>query len=201
MSEKEKMLAGKLYFSGGEELVSEHQSTKAINDRINGDWTLSMKEKIEMIKGIVGAYGDNFYIGAPVRFDYGYNLHVGHNFYANFDCIFLDDMPIVIGNNVMLGPRVSLFTASHPTDKDVRNSLLEYSRPITIGDDVWIGGNSVINPGVTIGSDVIIGSGSVVTRDIPSHTLAAGNPCRVLRSLTEDDKIKWEALAKEWHNN
>ena len=137
-----------------------------------------------------------FYIETPVRFDYGYNTKVGHNFYANFDCIFIDDMEIRIGNNVMFGPRVALYTATHPIDKDVRSSLLEYSKPITIGDDVWVGGNTVINPGVTIGSNVVIGSGSIVTRNIPSNVIAAGNPCRVIRIIDKEDKIKWEEIAK-----
>ena len=116
---------------------------------------------------------------------------VGDNFYANMDCIFLDVNEIIIGNRVLLGPRVSIFTAGHPIDKDVRNTGLEYGHKVIIGDDVWIGGNTVINPGVTIGSNVVIGSGSVVTKDIPSDCIAYGNPCRVARKITKNDKDYW----------
>lgn len=197
MTEKEKMLAGRLYISHGEELFGERQKVKRVYDRVNNDWHLTIEEKQTLIKSIIGSYGDNFYMEAPVRFDYGYNLHVGHNFYANFDCIFLDGNRIDIGDNVMLGPRVSIYTASHPIDKDVRNALYEFSRPIKIGNDVWIGGGTTINPGINIGSNVVIGSGSVVTKNIPSNVVAAGNPCQVIRAITGDDKMKWENVLKK----
>lgn len=197
MTEKEKMLAGRLYISYGKELFGERQKVKRVYDKVNNDWHLTIEEKQTLIKSIIGSYGDNFYMEAPVRFDYGYNLHVGKNFYANFDCIFLDGNRIEMGDNVMLGPRVSLYTASHPIDKDVRSALYEFSKPIKIGNDVWIGGGTTVNPGVTIGSNVVIGSGSVVTKDIPSNVVAAGNPCKVIRTITNSDKKKWETLLNE----
>ena len=133
------------------------------------------------------------FINPPFYCDYGCHISVGDNFFANFDCILLDVNTITIGNNVLFGPRVCLFTAGHPLDAGVRRELLEFGKPIVIGDDVWIGGNVTVNPGVTIGSNVVIGSGSVVTKDIPSGVVAAGNPCRVLRELTDKDRAEWEA--------
>lgn len=124
----------------------------------------------------------------PFRCDYGYNIEIGENFYSNYNCTILDCAKVTIGNNVLFAPNVSLFTAGHPIDATLRAQEYEYAFPITIGNDVWIGGNTVINPGVTIGSNVVIGSGSVITKDIPSNCIAAGNPCRVIRDITEEDK-------------
>jgi maltose O-acetyltransferase len=131
--------------------------------------------------------------------DYGVNVHLGKNFYANYDSIFLDVAPISIGDNVMIGPRTSLYTAGHPLSATVRRDGLEYGHPITIGDDVWIGGSVTICPGVTIGDNVVIGAGSVVTKDIPSGVLAAGVPATPIRPITEADEIYWDAeAAKYW---
>lgn len=197
MREKEKMIKGELYYSFGEELTADRERVKATINRANYDWTLDQKEKQKLVLSSLGSHKENAYIETPVYFDYGYNVHVGKNFYANFSCVFLDGTTIQIGDNVMVGPRVSFYTACHPIDKDVRNALLEYSKPIVIGNDVWIGGDCVINPGVTIGSNVVIGSGSVVTRNIPNDVIAAGNPCKVIRAITNDDKAYWEQRVKE----
>lgn len=194
MTQKERMLNGMLYLSGGGELFGERQKVKAIFSRVNNDWTLTIEEKMQMLRGIVGATKTNFYIEPPVYFDYGYNLFVGENFYANFDCIFLDAAPIRIGDGVMLGPRVSIYTSGHPIDKDLRNALYEFAKPVTIGDDVWIGGGTIINPGVTIGSNVVIGSGSVVVKDIPSNVVAAGNPCVVIKAIDRHETDKWAKI-------
>ncbi|MGL5750647.1 MAG: sugar O-acetyltransferase, partial [Paraclostridium sp.] len=115
--------------------------------------------------------------------DYGYNIHVGENFYANFNCIMLDVCEIRIGKNVMLAPNVQLYAAYHPIDAKTRISGLEYGAPITIGDNVWIGGGAIVNPGITIGDNVVIGSGSVVTKDIPANCVAVGNPCKVIKNI------------------
>lgn len=139
-------------------------------------------------------------INKPFYCDYGCHISIGDNFYANFDCIFLDVNRITIGNNVFLAPRVSIYTAGHPIDKDVRNTGLEYGYEVKIGNDVWIGGNTVINPGVTIGDDVVIGSNSVVTKSIPSGVVAGGNPCRIIRKITEEDKLYWEKQAKDFYD-
>ncbi len=130
----------------------------------------------------------------PFYCDYGTHIEIGRHFYANFNCTMLDVAPIKIGNNCLLGPNVSLFTAGHPLHPLPRTAGLEYGKPITLGDNVWIGGNSVICPGVRIGSNTVVGAGSVVLRDLPPNVVAAGNPCRVIRPITEADR---ETLCKE----
>jgi maltose O-acetyltransferase len=150
------------------------------------------QKKDLLLRDLLGKAGENVYINQPLYVDYGKHISIGNDFFANYDCTFLDVAHITIGNNVMFGPKVSLLTATHPLDKDIRNEQYEYGLPITIKNDVWIGGNVVVNPGVTIGCGVVVGSGSVVTKDLPDDTLCYGNPCRVIRKLTEEDKIYWE---------
>lgn len=141
-----------------------------------------------IVKELLGKAGDNVFINPPFYCDYGFNIEIGNNFFANYNCVFLDVSKIKIGDNCFIAPNVSLYTAGHPLHPVSRSSEYEYGAPITIGDNVWIGGNSVICPGVTIGSNSVIGAGSIVTKDIPDWSLAAGNPCRVIRKITEDDK-------------
>ena len=192
MTERERMLAGKLYKSvGNQELHSLKEKKDVIIAKFNDESNVNIGEKQKLLKELFKKAGNNFYIEPPFHCDYGCNITVGENFYANFDCIFLDVNEIIIGNNVFLAPRVCIYTAGHPIDKDIRNEYLEYGYRVTIGNDVWIGGNTVINPGVNIGDNVVIGSGSVVTHDIPSNVVAAGNPCRVLRPITIADKEFW----------
>ena len=124
----------------------------------------------------------------PFHCDYGYNIEAGNNFYANYNLTILDVGKVVIGENVMVAPNVSIYTAGHPIHPDSRNSGYEYGIGVTIGNNVWIGGNTVINPGVHIGDNVVVGSGSVVTKDIPANAIAAGNPCKVLRFITDADR-------------
>jgi len=153
--------------------------------------SLSPEEENKMdglIRLILGKAGENAHIEPPFYCDYGKNIEVGKNFFANYNCTILDVGKVVIGDNVMFAPNVSVYTAGHPVHPDSRNSGYEYGISITIGNQVWIGGNTVINPGVTIGSNVVIGAGSVVTRDIPDNTIAVGNPCKVLREISEDDR-------------
>ncbi|MNC32530.1 Maltose O-acetyltransferase [compost metagenome] len=123
------------------------------------------------------------YIEPSFRCDYGYNIFLGKNFYANFDCVILDVCPVHIGDNCMLAPGVHIYTATHPLDAETRNSGVEFGKPVTIGHNVWIGGRAVINPGVTIGDNVVVGSGSVVTKDIPANAVVAGNPARVIKMV------------------
>jgi maltose O-acetyltransferase len=130
------------------------------------------------------------FINPPFYCDYGKNISVGKNLFINYNCTIIDVAKVTIGDNCLLAPNVAIYTAGHPIYPSTRNSLYEYGRPITIGDNVWIGGNSVICPGVNIGSNVVIGAGSVVTKDIPDWCVAVGNPCKVLRMITEDDKKK-----------
>ena len=136
----------------------------------------------------MGQAGEGISIVPPLYCDYGKNIRVGKNFFANYQLTLLDCAPVTIGDNVQIAPNVSIYTAGHPLHPDSRNSGYEYALPITIGDNVWIGGNVVICPGVTIGDCAVIGAGSVVTRDVPPWTVAAGNPCRVLRQITEADR-------------
>lgn len=128
----------------------------------------------------------------PVYFDFGDRVFFGEHFYANTDLTILDANKVIFGDHVFLGPHVSIYTSGHPIDADIRNKEVEYAKPVMIGSDVWIGGNVVINPGVTIGSDVVIGAGSVVTKDIPDHMIAAGNPCKVIREITGEERNYWK---------
>lgn len=146
-----------------------------------------------MVKKLFGKTGKDPYITPPVYVDYGRHVSVGDNFYANFDCIFLDVNRITIGDNVMFGPRVGLYTAGHPLDSKVRNEdQLEFGLPITIKDNVWLGGNVCVLPGVTIGENSVIGTGAVVTKDIPANSVAVGNPAKVVKSLGEKERKYWE---------
>jgi len=142
----------------------------------------------KLIKDILGKTDDNVFIEQPFHCDYGKNIEVGNNFFANYNCTILDVGKVIIGNNVQFAPNVSLYTAGHPIHPDSRNSGYEYGIDVTIGNNVWLGGNVIVNPGIHIGNNVIIGSGSVVTRDIPDNVIAVGNPCKVIREITEEDR-------------
>lgn len=144
--------------------------------------------RAELLRRLLGKTGCNIYIEPPFHCDYGWNIEVGENFYANYNLTVLDVGKVTIGENVFLAPNVSLYTAGHPLHPDSRNSGYEYGIPITIGDNVWIGGNAIVLPGVTIGNNSVIGAGSIVSRDIPEWVVAAGNPCRVIRPITEEDR-------------
>ncbi len=141
------------------------------------------------VKGLLGASEDAF-INPPFYCDYGTHIEVGKNFFANYNCTILDVAKVKIGNNCQMAPNVSIYTAGHPIHPATRNTLYEYGKEVTIGDNVWIGGNAVICPGVHIGDNVVIGAGSVVAKDIPDWSVAAGNPCRVLRKITDADRKK-----------
>lgn len=200
MKQHERMLAGKLYSSFEKDPVREdwyNKRNKFLNAFNNTKYE-DNKKREKLVKKYFGSVGKNPIVNKPFHCDYGHNINVGDNFFANFDCIMLDVNRINIGNDVMLAPRVSIYTAGHPIDKDVRNMFIEYGHEVNIGNDVWIGGNTVINPGVTIGNNVVIGSNSVVTKDIPSDVIAAGNPCRVIRPITEEDKRYWQEQADEY---
>jgi len=200
MTEKEKMLSGKLYVAGGEELAEEFRRAKRLTREFNATTEEELEKRKEILRKLFASVGEDVYIEPTFKCDYGCHIYIGNHFYANYDCIIIDVCDVIIGDNVFLAPRVGIYTAGHPIDAAVRNQKLEYGKPITIGDSVWIGGNAVINPGVRIGSNVVIGSGSVVTKDIPDGVVAAGNPCRVLRRITEADQAYWQALAKEEHD-
>ncbi len=144
---------------------------------------------VEVVKELINA-PEGAFINPPFYCDYGFNIHVGKNFYANYNCTVLDVSKVTIGDNCFMAPNVAIYTAGHPIHPDTRNSAYEYGKAVTVGDNVWIGGNTVILPGVNVGSNVVIGAGSVVTKDIPDWCVATGNPCRVIRKITEEDRSK-----------
>ena len=144
---------------------------------------------MKVLKSLFGK-SDHAFVNPPFYCDYGFNIEIGKNFFANYNCTIIDVAKVTIGDNCLFAPNVSIYTAGHPVHPDTRNSRYEYGKPVTIGDNVWIGGNAVVLPGVTIGSNCVIGAGSVVTRDVPPWSIAAGNPCRVIREITEADRKK-----------
>ncbi|MBP3301630.1 MAG: sugar O-acetyltransferase [Opitutales bacterium] len=182
-SEKEKMLAGELYFASDPELRSEFLRAKKLTREFNATTEEQTRERNRILRELLGSCGEKIYIEPPFRCDYGKNIFIGENFYANYDCMIIDVCRVKIGKNVLFGPRVSVYTATHPLDAKTRATGAESGKEIEIGDDVWIGGNTVILPGVKIGAGTVIGAGSVVTKNIPGNVVAAGNPCRILRRL------------------
>ncbi len=188
MNQKERMLAGlpyKAWLDGLSEERMENKRRIYAYNRLPPD---DEEEQSRLIRRILGKTGANVRIEPPFHCDYGYNIEVGENFFANYNLTILDVGKVKIGKNAQIAPNVSLYTAGHPIHPDSRNSGYEYGIPITIGDNVWIGGNTCILPGVTIGDNVVIGAGSVVTKDLPDNVVAAGNPCRVIRAITEADR-------------
>ena len=200
MTNKELMLMGELYkLNDDKELNEDFMRARRLTRLFNSMTEEQMEERKEIIKELFKSTGEDVHVEQTFHCDYGCHISVGENFYANYDCIMVDVCEIIIGDNVLLAPRVGIYTAGHPIDAAVRNEGLEFGKPVIIGDNVWIGGNAVINPGVTIGSGVVIGSGSVVTKDIPDHVVAVGNPCRVLRKINEEDKIYWEKEREKYY--
>ena len=186
MTEKEKMLAGMIYDATTPELIAELQATREVLYEFNSlrpSETLRMKETLRALLGHVG--DDNYIINQPFRCDYGKQISIGKRFFANFNFTVLDEARVTIGDDCFIGPNVSIYTACHSTDPIERNTRQEWAKPVIIGDNVWIGGSVTILPGVTIGDNVTIGAGSVVVRDIPSNSIAVGNPCRVVKELTK----------------
>ena len=188
MNHKERMLANlpyKAWMDGlEEERIENRKRIYEYNNLPPEQWD----RKTELLKNILGKTGENVHINAPFHCDYGYNIEVGENFFANYNLIILDVAKVKIGDNAQIAPNVSIYTAGHPIHPDSRNSGYEYGIDVTIGDNVWIGGNVCIMPGVTIGNNVVIGAGSVVTKDLPDNVIAAGNPCRIIREITEADR-------------
>ncbi|MFS0674600.1 sugar O-acetyltransferase [Ornithinibacillus sp. 179-J 7C1 HS] len=184
-TEKEKMLLGELYLAGDTELVNERIEARRLTRLYNETIETDNQKRKTILEELFGSIGKNIFIEPTFRCDYGYNIHVGENFYANFNCVFLDVCEIKIGDNCFIAPGVHIYTATHPLNAKERISGAEFGKPVRIGDNVWIGGSSVINPGVTIGNNVVIASGSVVTKDVPDNVLVGGNPARVIREITE----------------
>ena len=195
MTEKKKMLRQMLYDANNDtDLIEERKVAKDLCYNFNNlrpSDTIGQKKIIRQLLGKTAS--DSFSIIAPFWCDYGYNIEIGENFFANHNTVILDCAKVKFGNNVFVAPNCGFYTAGHPIDTERRNQGLEYAYPITVGDDVWIGAGVQVMPGVTIGSNVVIGGGSVVVKDIPSNVVAVGNPCRVLRPITDEDKLKsWD---------
>lgn len=184
MTEKEKMVSGKMYSAVDKELIRELNEVKDLIQQYNNIRPTELETRRQMLNEILGSVADGAaFINQPFYCDYGKHIRVGKRFFANFHFTVLDEAMVTIGDDCFIGPNVSIYTACHSTDPVERNTRMEWAEPVTIGDNVWIGGDVVILPGVTIGSGVTIGAGSVVTRDIPPHTVAAGNPCRVIKHI------------------
>lgn len=182
-SEKEKMVKGELYHADDPELVKDRINAQRLTRLYNQTLETEEMKRTEIVKELLGSTGEKIYIEPTFRCDYGYNIHVGENFYANYDCVFLDVCDIRIGDNCFIAPGVHIYTATHPLNPNERNSGVEYGIPVTIGDNVWIGGRAVINPGVKIGKNVVIASGSVVTKDVQDHVVVGGNPAKVIKQI------------------
>ncbi len=183
-TEKDKCRLGLLYDANNDpQLIAERQRIKQKCHEYNSLSPLCTDEREALLRDILGSTGMQFLIEQPFYCDYGYNIHIGENFYSNVNLVILDEAPVTFGSNVFIAPNCGFYTAGHPLETDLRNAGLEYARPITVGDNVWIGANVCVLPGVTIGDNCTIGAGSVVVHDIPSNTLAVGNPCRVIRTL------------------
>lgn len=184
MTEKEKMLAGEYYSAIDPELVRELNETKDIIQQYNNLRPSDTQGRFEILKNLIGKMADdNALIIQPFFCDYGKHIRVGKRFFANFNFTVLDEAYVTIGDDCFIGPNVSIYTACHSTNPIERNSRKEWALPVTIGNNVWIGGSVTILPGVTIGDNVTIGAGAVVVKDIPSNVIAVGNPCRVIKRL------------------
>ncbi len=183
MTEKEKMLAGELYDPLDPVLVAERLRTRLLIKELNDSREDQIEERTRILSELIPNAGPGLWLQPPFYCDYGSYMIVGEKVFFNFNCVVLDVTYVKIGSRTMFGPNVQIYTATHPVNHIERSSGVEYAKPITIGEDVWVGGSAVICPGVTIGDRVVIGAGSVVTKDIPSDVFAAGNPCKVIRSL------------------
>lgn len=188
MNHKERMLANLPYKAWLDGLSEERLKNKKKIFRYNNLEPGNPEEKDRLIKDILGKTGEYINIEPPFYCDYGYNIEIGESFFANYNFTVLDVGKVRIGKNVQIAPNVSIYTAGHPVHPESRDSGYEYGIDITIGDSVWIGGNTSIMPGVTVGNNVVIGAGSVVTKDLPDNVIAAGNPCRIIRKITEEDR-------------
>lgn len=187
MTEKEKMLAGMIYDANYDPtLIEERMKCKEMCRDYNELRPSDMAERDALLRRMLGEVKGDLLIEQPFYCDYGYNISVGRNFYSNFNMVILDGAPVTFGDNVFVAPNCGFYTAGHPLDYVSRNKGLEYARPIKVGNNVWIGAQVCVLPGVTIGDNCVIGAGSVVNKDIPANSLAAGNPCRVIRSIESD---------------
>lgn len=182
MSEEEKMLSGELYNSNDEQLIKKLINAKKLCNKYNNLDIEDEQKAKEIIQKLFSKTGNQFTIMPNFYCDYGFNIEIGENFYSNHNLVILDANKVSFGDNVKIGPNCGFYTSGHPMDKENRKKV-EFAKPIKIGNDVWIGGNVCVMPGVTIGDDTVIGAGSVVTKDIPANVVAVGNPCKIIKKL------------------
>ncbi|PHC34083.1 maltose O-acetyltransferase [Bacillus toyonensis] len=196
MSEKRKMLNGEFY-TDDKELVSNRNRARELTRKYNTSNPIDLNLRNNILANLFKILGKNAYIEPPFICDYGSQIEWGENSYANFNCVILDSASVKIGNNVMLGPNVNIYTATHSIYPSLRNdnqkegieSLITYAKPVVIEDGAWVGGGSIITPGIKIGANSVIGAGSVVTKDIPPNVVAVGNPCKVIKSINEKHEV------------
>ncbi len=185
---KERMQTGKLYFPTEEDLLSEQAEWMELLYDFNSTRPSEGKKRAELLEKLLGGVGKNCYVEPPLHANWGCNTYMGDDVYANFNLTLVDDVKITIGSHVMFGPNVTVATAGHPVEPNLRSRQAQYNLPVNIGDNVWIGAGSVILPGVTVGDNTVIGAVSIVTKDIPANVVAYGNPCRVVREIGERDR-------------
>ncbi|MGI3450430.1 galactoside O-acetyltransferase [Citrobacter freundii] len=188
MSIRDRIKAGKLFTDMGEGLPQERLRGKELMYEFNHTRPSEIKKRERLIREMFATVGENAWIEPPIYFSYGRNIHIGKNFYANFNFTIVDDYTVTIGDNVLIAPNVTITVTGHPVHHELRKSGEMFSFPVTLGNNVWIGSNVVINPGITIGDNSVIGAGSVVTKDIPPDVVAVGVPCRVIRNIGERDR-------------
>ena len=185
-TEKQKMLAGEMYDALDKQLSEERIVARLLLKEFNDSREDQLEERNRILRKLIPDAGADLWLQPPFYCDYGSNIKLGDKVFFNFNCVILDVAPVTIGSRVLFAPNVQIYTATHPLDYKERAAGLEYGKAIVIGDDVWVGGGTIICPGVTIGDRAIIGAGSVVTKDIPSDVVAVGNPCKIIRYLLED---------------
>ena len=185
MTERQRMLQGESYNPLDRELAAARREARQLTDSFNAAAT--GKQRQQIMRKLFAGEVRHVWIEPPFFCDYGAHIHFGSNVFLNFNCVILDPAPVAIGNNVFFGPGVHIYTANHPLDAVERRSGLENALPVTIGNDVWIGGGAIVLPGVSVGAGTVVGAGSVVTRSLPAGVLAAGNPCRIIREITASD--------------
>ncbi|MFI5889172.1 sugar O-acetyltransferase [Actinoplanes sp. NPDC051513] len=182
------ILSGRMYDDLTRELIEARERAVLLSSEYNATFGKAQAVREEVLRRLLGSVGEGCYFEPTFRCEFGFNIRIGDQFYANFDCVMLDGGGITIGDHVLFGPRVGIYTSNHAIDAGERAAGGCYAKPVTIGSHVWVGGGVTINPGVSIGDNTIVGSGSVVTRSIPAGVIAVGNPARVLREITDADK-------------
>ncbi len=182
-TEFEKMIKGEMYNDRDEELVKLRFNARILTEQFNSTSISELDKRTEILKKLFGKTGENIYIEPTFNCDYGCNIFVGENFYMNYNCVILDVCRVTIGKNCFIAPQVGIYTATHPVDPKLRTSGVEFGKPVTIGDNCWIGGHATINPGVTLGDNVVVASGSVVTKSFGSNVVIGGNPAKIIRDI------------------